>query len=83
VTLGQELYEARNLRPASASLGMANAALEAFVLKVRAPWTLRHSTPDHAATEAALGPLPMRSRTDELFLGQALKNIACHKHFPI
>mmetsp|Transcript_9662 Transcript_9662/g.24132 ORF Transcript_9662/g.24132 Transcript_9662/m.24132 type:complete len:107 (+) Transcript_9662:538-858(+) len=38
---------------------MANAALEAFVLKVRAPWTLRHSTPDHAATEAASAHSPI------------------------
>mmetsp|Transcript_33524 Transcript_33524/g.72437 ORF Transcript_33524/g.72437 Transcript_33524/m.72437 type:complete len:156 (-) Transcript_33524:134-601(-) len=39
--------------------GMANAALEAFVLKGRAPWTLRHSTPDHAATEAASAHSPI------------------------
>jgi len=61
--VGQELYEARNFRPAFASLGMyggmANAALEAFVLKGRAPWTLRHSTPDHAATEAASAHSPI------------------------
>lgn len=44
--VGEELYSARNFRPAFGMgmfAGMAHAALDAFVLGGRAPYTLRHA----------------------------------------
>ncbi|KAK4044245.1 hypothetical protein C8A01DRAFT_12356 [Parachaetomium inaequale] len=54
----QELKEVRNMRPSFHSPlgvygGMLYSGLEAFVLKGRVPWTLRHKVADHAATKRA------------------------------
>jgi len=47
----QELAAVRNVRPAFARLGLygglAYAALDTYVLRGRAPWTLRHAHPDN------------------------------------
>ena len=54
---GEELWQARNFRPGfkwGLIGGMVNAGLESFVLRGRAPWTLRHhEKPDHACLEPA------------------------------
>jgi electron-transferring-flavoprotein dehydrogenase len=48
----KELDAARNVRPAFAKWGrlpgMAYAALDQYLLRGKAPWTLHHHTPDHA-----------------------------------
>ncbi|KAH6616997.1 hypothetical protein F5144DRAFT_380119 [Chaetomium tenue] len=54
----KELKEVRNMRPSFHTPlglygGMLYSGLEAFVLKGRVPWTLRHGAPDHAATKKA------------------------------
>ncbi|TXG72795.1 hypothetical protein EZV62_001374 [Acer yangbiense] len=52
----EELHKARNYRPAfeyGLVPGMAISALEHYILKGRAPFTLKHSKPDHEATEVA------------------------------
>jgi electron-transferring-flavoprotein dehydrogenase len=54
----QELKEVRNMRPSFHTPlgvygGMLYSGLEAFVLKGRVPWTLRHKVADHAATKRA------------------------------
>ena len=53
-----ELHRARNVRPSfHTPLGLYGmlgyAALDSFVFRGRAPWTLKHGTPDHAATGSA------------------------------
>jgi electron-transferring-flavoprotein dehydrogenase len=53
-----ELKEVRNMRPSFHSPlgiygGMLYSGLEAFLLKGRVPWTLRHKVQDHAATKPA------------------------------
>ncbi len=49
--LHPELHGARNIRPAFAKLGLfggiAYSALDTFVLRGRAPWTLHHAHADH------------------------------------
>ncbi|KAG5928768.1 hypothetical protein E4U42_008095 [Claviceps africana] len=57
-SIWKELREVRNMRPSFHSPlgsvgGVLYSALEAFVLKGRVPWTLKHKTPDHAATRPA------------------------------
>lgn len=57
-SIWKELKEVRNMRPSFHSPlgvygGMLYSGLEAFVLKGRVPWTLRHKTADHAATKKA------------------------------
>jgi electron-transferring-flavoprotein dehydrogenase len=51
-----ELYQARNVRPAFSKWGLwgglANAALDTYVFRGRAPWTLHH----HAADNLTLRP---------------------------
>ena len=50
--LWEELRGARNIRPGFARFGLwgglVNAALDTYVLRGRAPWTLHHPHPDHA-----------------------------------
>ncbi|KAJ0612591.1 putative electron-transferring-flavoprotein dehydrogenase [Helianthus annuus] len=49
----EELHRARNYRPAfeyGLLPGMAISALEHYILKGRAPYTLKHGKPDHEAT---------------------------------
>ncbi|KAL2162173.1 hypothetical protein VTH06DRAFT_7086 [Thermothelomyces fergusii] len=57
-SIWKELKEVRNMRPSFHSPlgvygGLLYSGLEAFVLKGRMPWTLRHKVPDHAATKRA------------------------------
>ncbi|CAH2041956.1 unnamed protein product [Thlaspi arvense] len=52
----KELYRARNYRPAfeyGLFPGLAISALEHYILKGGSPITLKHSKPDHEATEEA------------------------------
>nr|WP_211331908.1 electron transfer flavoprotein-ubiquinone oxidoreductase [Inmirania thermothiophila] len=54
--LWDELYRVRNIRPAfrwGLWGGMAYSALETYLLRGRAPWTLRHREPDHARLRPA------------------------------
>jgi electron-transferring-flavoprotein dehydrogenase len=51
----QELYQARNIRPSfrfGLLGGLAYSALDSYVLRGRAPWTMRHH-PDHAQLKPA------------------------------
>jgi electron-transferring-flavoprotein dehydrogenase len=49
--LWRELHEARNIRPGFARFGLwgglLHAAIDTYVLRGRAPWTLRHRRADH------------------------------------
>ncbi|XP_062173505.1 electron transfer flavoprotein-ubiquinone oxidoreductase, mitochondrial [Alnus glutinosa] len=52
----EELYRARNYRPAfeyGLIPGLAMSALEHYILKGRLPFTLKHGKPDHEATKVA------------------------------
>lgn len=55
--LWDELRRVRNIRPAFAKWGLlgglANAALDTYVLRGRAPWTLHHREPDNATLRPA------------------------------
>jgi electron-transferring-flavoprotein dehydrogenase len=53
-----ELTEVRNMRPSFHNPlglygGIMYSGLEAFILRGKAPWTLRHQGPDHSATKPA------------------------------
>lgn len=57
-SIWKELKEVRNMRPSFHTPlglygGVAYSGLEAFLLKGRVPWTLKHKTPDHASTKSA------------------------------
>ncbi|SEP57140.1 electron-transferring-flavoprotein dehydrogenase [Ectothiorhodospira magna] len=57
----RELHAARNIRPGfrwGLWGGLAHAALETYVFKGRAPWTLHHH-PDHAALRPAASSTPI------------------------
>lgn len=59
--LAEELRGVRNVRPGFAKFGLygglLNAALDTYVLRGRAPWTLAHPHPDHEALiDAAAAP---------------------------
>ncbi|EXB23112.1 Electron transfer flavoprotein-ubiquinone oxidoreductase [Morus notabilis] len=52
----EELYRARNYRPAfeyGLFPGLAISALEHYILKGKFPFTLKHGKPDHEATDVA------------------------------
>uniref|UniRef100_A0A0D9XLI8 Electron transfer flavoprotein-ubiquinone oxidoreductase n=1 Tax=Leersia perrieri TaxID=77586 RepID=A0A0D9XLI8_9ORYZ len=52
----EELYKARNYRPAfeyGFIPGMALSAVERYIFKGKAPFTLKHGRPDHEATDMA------------------------------
>ncbi|TVY54990.1 putative electron transfer flavoprotein-ubiquinone oxidoreductase, mitochondrial [Lachnellula cervina] len=54
----KELKEVRNMRPSFHSPfklygGIIYSGLEAYVLKGKVPWTLKHAKPDYAATKTA------------------------------
>jgi len=56
-----ELYRARNIRPAfrlGLLGGVAHAAIDTFLLRGRAPWTLHHH-PDHESLRPASQSLPI------------------------
>jgi len=50
-----ELYKARNIRPAFEKFGMWGgliySALDTYILRGRAPWTFKHHGPDHEQTK--------------------------------
>ncbi len=52
-----ELYQVRNIRPAFSRWGLwgglVNAALDTYLLRGRAPWTLHHRVPDNATLRPA------------------------------
>lgn len=57
-SIWKELKEVRNMRPSFHNPlglygGVAYSGLEAFILKGRAPWTLKHKVADHSATKPA------------------------------
>lgn len=57
-SIWKELKEVRNMRPSFHTPlglygGVAYSGLEAYLLKGRVPWTLKHKLPDHAATKPA------------------------------
>jgi electron-transferring-flavoprotein dehydrogenase len=54
--LYEELYRARNFKPWMAkgfNLGAVMFGIDQMVFRGKAPWTLRHLTPDHAKLKAA------------------------------
>src|SRR5579862_411903 len=54
--LWNDLYLARNIRPAmhwGLTPGLLYSALDTYLFRGRAPWTLRHARPDHASLEKA------------------------------
>jgi len=57
--VGEELYQARNIRPAFHRWGLwgglAYSAVDTYLLKGHAPWTLKHQKPDYACLEKAHG----------------------------
>ena len=60
--LYRELHEVRNVRPSfkwGMLGGFAYTALEQYVLKGRAPWTLKHHGSDHTATKKAAVSRPI------------------------
>ncbi|KAI6375770.1 hypothetical protein MCOR25_002929 [Pyricularia grisea] len=57
-SIWKELKEVRNMRPSFHNPlglygGIMYSGLEAYVLKGRVPWTLKHKTTDHGATKPA------------------------------
>ncbi|KAI1633686.1 hypothetical protein F4809DRAFT_622079, partial [Biscogniauxia mediterranea] len=57
-TIWKELKEVRNIRPSFHNPlgvygGVMYSGIEAYILKGRVPWTLKHKHPDHAATKSA------------------------------
>ncbi len=60
--LWEELHRARNIRPAfrfGLWPALAYAAFDTYVLRGRAPWTLRHHGPDHATLEPSSRARPI------------------------
>ncbi|CAZ82092.1 unnamed protein product [Tuber melanosporum] len=60
-TIWKELKQVRNMRPSFHNPlgligGVLYSGLEAYILKGHVPWTLKHPTPDHAATLPASHP---------------------------
>lgn len=54
--LWQDLYRVRNIRPAlrwGLWPGLIYAALDSYILRGQAPWTLHHSIPDHLSLKKA------------------------------
>ncbi len=59
---GEELRRARNIRPGFSRglyLGMANAALDAYVFRGRAPWTYKNRETDHERLRPAAECTPI------------------------
>lgn len=76
---GEELKRARNIRPGFARglwWGLANAALDTYILRGRAPWTLKHRA-DHLQLEEASNhePIPY-PKPDGVLSFSRLDNLA-------
>jgi electron-transferring-flavoprotein dehydrogenase len=57
-TIWSELKQVRNMRPSFHTPlglygGILYSGLEAYILRGKEPWTLKHGKPDHAATKTA------------------------------
>jgi electron-transferring-flavoprotein dehydrogenase len=56
-SIWEELKQVRNMRPSFHSLGLYGgvvySGLEAYILRGKSPWTLKHGKPDYAATKTA------------------------------
>ncbi|KAF7192059.1 putative electron transfer flavoprotein-ubiquinone oxidoreductase, mitochondrial [Pseudocercospora fuligena] len=57
-SIWKELKQVRNMRPSFHTPlglygGIMYSGLEAYILRGKAPWTLKHGKPDHAATKTA------------------------------
>ncbi|MEO7494834.1 MAG: electron transfer flavoprotein-ubiquinone oxidoreductase [Massilia sp.] len=60
--LHEELHVARNVKPWLSKglyLGSVMTAIDQMILRGKAPWTLRHSTPDHACLKPAVNYQPI------------------------
>jgi electron-transferring-flavoprotein dehydrogenase len=60
--IGHELYQARNIRPAfkwGLWRGLLYSAMDYYLLRGRAPWTLHHPIPDHMTLKKAKDCLPI------------------------
>jgi electron-transferring-flavoprotein dehydrogenase len=60
--LWDELFAARNIRPSfhwGVVAGFVYSAIDTVLLRGRAPWTLRHRRPDHAALKPAKDCAPI------------------------
>jgi electron-transferring-flavoprotein dehydrogenase len=77
--VGQELEAARNIRPGfhrGLWAGLAHAALDTYVLRGKAPWTLHHR-PDHSALKpAAECTPPVYPRPDGVVTFARLDSVA-------
>lgn len=88
----KELYHARNIRPAmqwGLWAGLAYAALDTYIFRGRAPWTLQHHKPDHetlqkAATAKKITYPPHDNKvTFDLSSSVFLSNISYDENQPI
>ena len=77
--IGEELKRARNIRPAFRRglwAGMLYAAVDAYLLRGRAPWTFRHH-PDHESLREAARARPIAYPKNDGKLGfDRLENLA-------
>jgi electron-transferring-flavoprotein dehydrogenase len=78
--LWDELYKVRNIRPAFAKFGLygglVNAALDTYVLRGRAPWTLHHAHPDNFGLRtAAAAPKPDYPKPDGVLTFDRLSSV--------
>lgn len=78
--LHPELHGARNIRPAFAKLGLfggiAYSALDTFVLRGRAPWTLHHAHADHEGlTRANAAPRIVYPKPDGVLTFDKLSSV--------
>lgn len=90
--LYDELYRARNIRPSfkwGLLPAMAYTALDQYVFKGRAPWTISHHAPDHAALKKASPqlqkeyPKPDQVLTFDRLSSVFLTNISHEENQPV
>lgn len=90
--LYDELYRARNIRPSfkwGLLPAMAYTALDQYVFKGRAPWTVSHHAPDHAVlkkAESALQidyPKPDQTLTFDRLSSVFLANVSHEENQPV
>jgi len=89
--LWEDLYTARNIRPAlrwGLLPGLAYAALDTYILRGRAPWTLHHKLPDNlelkkaAACEKIVYPKHDNKITFDLSTSLYLANVSYDENQP-